>query len=258
MNVLFIGDIVGPEATAYIAARVPELRRDLSLDLVIANGENCAITGGDPWRGFGLTAALLDQLLTSGVDAITTGNHGWDGSEAAAVHRHPRVLRPANVPDQMPGKGVLTLEVDGEPVTIVNLAGEHGVIRDAQPVWPVWQATKRAGATIVDFHGESAWEKMTFATAVDGTVAAVLGTHTHEATCLLHLLPGGTAFVADVGMTAPLGSPGGFPLTHFAARYTGQDWRALPPFALSDGPMTLGAVCLTIEGNTTRAIERIA
>jgi len=257
MKVLFIGDIVGPQATAYVAARLPVLRRELALDLVIANGENCAITSGEPWTGFGLTSALLEHLLASGVDVITTGNHGWEGPDAATVHSHPRVLRPANVPDTMPGKGALTLDVAGEPVTIVNLAGERGVIREAQPVWPAWQSIERQGTVIVDFHGDSAWEKMTFATAVDGTVAAVLGTHTHEATCLLHLLPGGTAFVADVGMTAPLGSPGGFPLTHFAAKYAGQDWRALPPFALSDGPVTLGAVCLTIEGDRTVAIERI-
>ena len=257
MNVLFIGDIVGPRATAYVADRVPELRRTLEVDLVVANAENCAVTAPTPWRGFGMTNELVDLLLGNGVDVLTSGNHGWDGPEAGAVHRHPRVLRPLNVPEGTVGKGRVTLEVGGEPVTVINLAGERGVIDDALPVYRSWRAADRPGTVIVDFHGDSAWEKMIFATAVDGEAAAVLGTHTHEPTTNLHLLPGGTAFVADVGMTAPSGGPGGFPLTHFAAKYMGEDWSILPPFELAMGPVTLGAVRLRIEGGTTREVNRI-
>jgi calcineurin-like phosphoesterase len=109
----------------------------------------------------------------------------------------------------------------------------------------------------VDFHGDSAWEKMEFATAVDGRVAAVLGTHTHEPTINLHVLPRGTALVADVGMTGPSGSPGGFPLDHFAAKMKGEDSASLPPFELAAGPMTLGAVLLRIEEGKTLHIERV-
>ncbi len=257
MNALVVGDVVGPDAAAYLANRLPALRRDHDLDLVVANAENCAITAATPWQGFGMTVDLVELLLGSGVDVITSGNHGWDGPEAEAVHRHPRVLRPYNVPVEAPGKGLVSLEVGGEPVTVLNLASERGMIDEALPVHAAWRSAARRGTVIVDFHGDSAWEKMIFATAVDGEAAAVIGTHTHEPTAMLHVLPGGTAFVADVGMTGPTGQPGGFPLAHFAAKYRGADWRALPPFALARGPMTLGAVLLRIERGATREIRRI-
>ena len=120
-----------------------------------------------------------------------------------------------------------------------------------------WRMVEQRGTVVIDFHGDAAWEKMIFATAVDGEAAAVLGTHTHEATEALHILPGGTGFVTDVGMTGPTGYPGGFPLWHFAARYRGDDTRTLPPFTLATGPMALGAVLLSIEDGQTRAITRI-
>jgi calcineurin-like phosphoesterase len=110
---------------------------------------------------------------------------------------------------------------------------------------------------IVDFHGDATWEKMIFATAIDGKAAAVLGTHIHEATEALHTLRRRTEFVADVGMTGPSGHPGSFPLAHFAAAYRGDDTRSLRPFALATGPMTLGAVLLRIEDGTSRKITRI-
>jgi len=113
-NVLVIGDIVGPDAVAYLAGRLPELRLAYDLDLVVANGENCAVTAPTPWTGFGMTLDLVDLLLQSGVDVVISGDHGWDGSEADAVHRHPRVLKPHNVPEGVAGKGVVTLEFGGE------------------------------------------------------------------------------------------------------------------------------------------------
>ena len=258
MQVLFIGDIVGPEATTWVAQRVPRLRQDLGVDLVIANGENCALTAPDPSQGFGMTRELVDLLLQNGVDVITSGNHAWDGPDVDAVHREARVLRPHNFPPDVPGKGLLTLDINGEPVTVLNLWTERGRMPGALPVYPTWLAAEKPGTVIIDFHGDSAWEKMIFATAIDGNAAAVLGTHTHEATQQLHILPNGTGFVADVGMTAPTGSPGGFPLLHFAAEYRGEDPSVLPPFALATGPIALGAVWLHIEGGKTVAIKRIA
>ena len=211
MNVLMIGDIVGPDAVAYLTEHLPGLRRDYDVDLVVANAENCAITAPTPWKGFGMRVELVERLLDGGVDVMTSGNHGWDGPEAEAVHRHPRVLRPHNLPEGVMGKGILTLEVKGEPVSVLNLGSKSAVMPDALPAYESWLSAELQGTTIVDLHGDSAWEKMEFATAVDGRVAAVLGTHTHEPTLNLHLLPGGTALVVDVGMTGPSGSPGGFP-----------------------------------------------
>ena len=149
MNVLFIGDIVGPEATAWVAGRLPALRRDLTLDLVVANGENCAISAPTPWAGFGMTLALVEQLLSAGVDVVTSGNHGWDGPEADAVHRHPRVLRPLNVAEGALGTGVATVQAAGEPLTVVNLA-DAVAVEDALPAYPAWRRVRDAtGGTVV-------------------------------------------------------------------------------------------------------------
>ena len=258
MNLLMVGDIVGPEAVDYLAGRIPQLRRDREVDLVIANAENCAVSGPVPWTGFGMTVELVERLLAGGVDVITSGNHGWDGPEAEAVHAHPRVLRPLNLPHDAVGKGMLTLEAGAETVTVLNLGSRTAVMPEALPLYESFTAADPEGTVIVDLHGDSAWEKMEFATAVDGRATAVLGTHTHEPTINLHVLPGGTAFVADVGMTGPSASPGGFPLTHFAAEMRGEDPGPLPPFELSPGPTTLGAVLLRVEDGATLHIERVS
>ena len=156
------------------------------------------------------------------------------------------------------GKGIATLEIEGEPVSVLNLGSKTAVMPDALPVYQSWSAAELWGTVIVDFHGDSAWEKMEFATAVDGRVAAVLGTHTHEPTVNLHVLPGGTALVVDVGMTGPSGSPGGFPLEHFAAELKGEDPSLLQSFELATGPIALGAVWLWIEAGKTRKVERLS
>jgi calcineurin-like phosphoesterase/protein-tyrosine-phosphatase len=255
-NALMIGDIVGLGALTELVRRLPGLRRAYDVD-VVANAENSAITAPTPWEGFGMTVELVERLLEGGVDIMSSGNHGWDGPEAGAVHRHPKVLRPHNVPEGVLGKGVATLDVEGELVSVVNLGSKIAAIPDALRVYRAWPDAGLRGTVIVDFHGDSVREKMEFATAVDGRVAAVLGTHTHEPTVNLHVLPGGTALVADVGMTGPSGSPGGFPLVHFAAEFKGEDSSSLPPFGLPAGPITLGVVLPTIEAGKTREIERV-
>jgi calcineurin-like phosphoesterase len=204
-----------------------------------------------------MTVELVERLLAGGVDVITSGNHGWDGPEAEAVHSHPRVLRPLNLPEDVAGKGATTVEVGGEPVTVMNMGSRTAVMPRALPLYGSFLAADPEGTVIVDLHGDSAWEKMEFATAVDGRVVAVLGTHTHEPTSNRHVLPGGTALVVDVGMTGPTGSPGGFPLTHFAAEMRGEDTAALPSFELAAGPITLGAVLLRIEDGKTQHMERV-
>lgn len=253
-----IGDLVGPGAVDFLVERLPGLRRDYAADLVIANAENCAVSGPHPRGGFGMTAEFIGRLFDGGVDVITSGNHGWDGPEVDVVHGHPRVLRPHNSPEGTPGKGVATLEARGETVSVINLGSETAAIPGALPVYRSWLSARLRGTVIVDFHGDSAWEKMEFATAVDGEAAAVLGTHTHEPTLNLHVLPGGTALVADVGMTGPSDAPGGFPLTHFAAEMKGEDAGSLPPFELGTGPMPLGAVWLRIESGKSRTLARLS
>lgn len=275
MNVLFIGDIVGPEAVSYVAGRLPELRREHDLDLVVANAENCLVSGPQIRQGFGMSVELVDCLFEGGVDVVTSGNHAWDGPEAEAVLSLPRVLRPHNMPEGLPGTGALTLDVGGGHVTILNLMGSSAV-PEPEPVYRRWLATGASGETakvspvyggwlsaekadtvIVDFHGLSISEKQAFAFAVEGEAAAVLGTHTHEATVALHLLPGGTALVTDVGMTGKTGGVEGIDPAHWIAGLKGGDAASLPPFELADGPVTLGAVLLRIREGKTERLERV-
>lgn len=267
MEILFIGDIVGAEAARWVASRVPRLREELALDWVVANGENCVVTGPRPNDGFGLSVEVVDELLGGGVDLITGGNHTWDGPEVAQVLGYDEVLRPANV-DEQAGRGVATLKSGTEALTVVNLlsptAALPGMLApQPYPLWESWLEQRGhqdplTGSVLIDLHGESAWEKASFATAVDGDVTAVLGTHTHDPTLRGHILPGGTGYVTEVGMTGRLGfTGGGFDPAHFAAALRGEDTAELPPYSLATGPMALGAVLVTVSDRRTEAIRRV-
>lgn len=267
MKVLFVGDIVGVEAAQWVAAQVPVMREQHELDWVVINGENCVVTGPSPMDGFGLTVPIVDELLDAGVDAITGGNHSWDGPDVERVLSYPEVIRPINVDDGI-GRGMLTLRRQRQVLTVVNLLSPSAALpgmRAPAPhsIWPAWQRLVATGAlrgaVLIDLHGESAWEKASFATAVDGQVSAVLGTHTHDPTLRGHVLAGGTGYVTEVGMTGRLGfTGGGFNPVHFAALLRGEDPAALPPYELADGAMVWGAVVVTIDDNgTTRTIERV-
>lgn len=257
MRVLFIGDIVGPSAVHHVAGCLPALRHDHAVDLVIANAENCAPSGS------GMTSELVGMLFDAGVDTITGGNHSWDGAEAEAVLGHPCVLRPANVPAGLPGQGIVHLTVADEPVTILNLADADALrladaVDHATPLWSAWQAADRRGTVIVDIHAEHVIHKQIFAHAVDGAAAAVLGTHTHDPTLTLRILPGGTALVTEVGMTGPSSGVMGFDPTNFVEGFKQDTPFALPLPLPADSPIELGAVLLDIEANHTQEISRIA
>ncbi len=256
MNVLFIGDIVGREAAEWAVGCLPKLRQKHNVDLTIANAENIAVSAASPFNGFGMSVDLVEMLFACGVDVITSGNHAWDGPDVEQVHAHPRVLRPFNLPQGRPGKGLITIQVAGELVTIVNVADKNA-IPDALPLEQVWAQLDLPGAVIVDFHGESAMQKHVLACALDGKVAAVLGTHTHEPTMFLHLSPVGTALVCDVGMTGPLGGVQGISPGFFHDVFHGADPAGLPPYMLATGPLTLGAVLLRITEGKTREIHRL-
>lgn len=267
MKVLFIGDIVGAEAARWVAARLPRLRSELELDWVVVNGENCVVTGPLPQDGFGLTVGIVDELLAGGVDVITGGNHSWDGPDVDRVLCYDEVVRPANV-DETLGQGIVTLKSGSDALTVVNLLSPSAALPGMRapqphPLWPSWQhlhgSETLPGDVLIDVHGESAWEKASFATALDGQVAAVLGTHTHDPTLRGHILPGGTGYVTEVGMTGRLGfTGGGFNPAHFAAALRGEDITALPPYELATGPLALGAVVVTLDGHGgTHTVERV-
>src|ERR671935_2137041 len=199
MRVLFVGDVVGKPGRAGLAATMPDLRDRHSPQLVIANGENSA-------GGIGITERTANELFEIGVDVITTGNHVYRHREAYEfLDRSERVVRPANYPAGNPGRGATIVEAAGRRVAVLNLSGavQLQVARSpfAEADAQLARLEGNADTVIVDFHAEVTSEKVAMGWHLDGRVAACLGTHTHVPTADARVLPGGTAFISDVGMT---------------------------------------------------------
>jgi len=254
MKVLFVGDVVGAPGRRILRARLPGLKRDSGADLTIVNGENAA-------GGAGLTAATADEIFGAGADVVTTGNHVWDKREIASlIERDPRILRPANYPEGSPGAGVVVVTAADAKVAVVNLMGRvfmplvDDPFRAADRI--LADLAAKAQLTIVDFHAEATSEKMAFAWYLDGRVAAILGTHTHVATADARVLPKGTAFITDVGMTGPFDSVIGVRKEQAIERF--RTSRPIP-YETADGDVRLAAVRLELDPASGRAtsIERI-
>ena len=197
MRVLFIGDVVGGPGRRGLKAAMPELRERHRPDLTIVNGENSA-------GGMGITEKTARAIFDAGADAITTGNHVYRHREAYEfLDRAERVIRPANYPHANPGRGHLVVEAGGMRVGVINLSGGVGLEVARSPFHEVDSILERidADCTLVDFHAEVTSEKVAMGWHLDGRVAAVLGTHTHVPTADARVLPGGTAYISDVGMT---------------------------------------------------------
>jgi metallophosphoesterase (TIGR00282 family) len=185
-----------------VEERLPSLRDELDADLCIVNGENIA-------DGVGITPKLADRLLASGADAVTLGNHVWRRGEIAPyLKESDRVIRPANLSERAPGKGLTFVDArDGTTVAVINLLGSLFITPPVSPfevVEPlVEEARARTPVIVVDFHGEATSEKVAMARLLDGRVTAVIGTHTHVQTNDARVQPGGTAAITDAGMTGP-------------------------------------------------------
>jgi hypothetical protein len=197
MKVLFIGDVVGGPGRRGLAAAMPALREEHSPDLVAVNGENSA-------GGMGITEKTAADLFDAGADVITTGNHVYRHREVYEyLDRADRVIRPANYPHANPGRGHTVVEAAGRRVGVVNLSGGVGLTVSRNPFHEINAILARieADVVIVDFHAEVTSEKVAMGWHLDGQVAAVLGTHTHVPTADARVLPRGTAYISDVGMT---------------------------------------------------------
>ena len=202
MRILFIGDIVGKPGRKAITRFLREICTELSIDFTIANGENAA-------GGFGITESIAGELFSAGIDVLTTGNHVWDKKEAITyLPKENRVIRPLNYPPGTPGVGSITVRSrGGVPVGVVNIEGRVFM----RPVDCPFRAVegelealkKEAAVIIVDFHAEATSEKLAMGWFLDGRATAVVGTHTHVQTADERILPGGTAYITDVGMTGP-------------------------------------------------------
>lgn len=255
MRILFIGDIFGKPGRDIVRQAVRPLVEQRDIDFVIANVENSA-------AGFGVTGDIAETILGYGVDAMTSGNHLWDKKEVLDyVPRQMRLLRPANFPAGVPGRGsYLGRTRTGEPVGVVNVMGRIFMAPLDDPFAVVLREIEALRAKtriiIVDFHAEATSEKVAMAWHLDGRATAVFGTHTHVQTADERILPKGTAALTDVGMTGPHDSIIGVTVEAALGRFL----NGMPAkFEAATGPGRLNAVIVTADPATGRAtaIERL-
>ena len=249
MRILFIGDIVGRSGRTIVTERLPGLVRDWKLDLAIVNGENAA-------GGFGITEAIYQDLVDAGADAITLGNHAWDQKDALVfIERAPRLIRPLNYPAGTPGRGAAMVTAkNGAQALVVNAMGR--VFMD--PLDDPFAAVDRelvacplkqgADAIVVDIHAETTSEKQAMGHFLDGRASLVVGTHTHAPTADHRVLPGGTAFMSDVGMTGDYDSVIGMtkdePIGRFLRKISTSKFEA------AQGPATLSGLAVETDDKT--------
>ena len=202
MRVLFVGDIVGSPGRQIVRDRLADIVAQRQVDLVIANGENSA-------SGFGITPRLAEELLKMGIDVLTGGNHSWDRKEILEFLPHePRLLRPANFPEGNPGSGLyLGTAKNGVKFAVVNLQGRVFMAHIDDPFRKadseLAKIPAEVGFVLVDMHAETTSEKVAMGWYLDGRVSAMVGTHTHVPTADTRILPEGTAYQTDAGMTGP-------------------------------------------------------
>ena len=205
MRLLMIGDIMGRPGRRAVQMNLDDLKKEYGLSLVVANGENAS-------GGFGITREVGEELFSYGVDVLTTGNHIWNKKETFEyAEKEKRLIRPANYPPGLPGRGAVIFETkDKFKVAVINLCGRFFLqpldcpFRMADEL--IKNLRSQADAIIVDFHAEATSEKIAFGWHLAGRVAAVCGTHTHVQTADERILPGGTAYITDLGMTGPYNS----------------------------------------------------
>lgn len=256
MNILFIGDVMGTPGRRALASHLPGLRDSLKLDLVIANCENVA-------DGLGVTADTANELFGLGIDVLSNGNHAWDKQEALDYIRHePRLLRPQNYPPDTPGSGWYVAQAGRQRVGILNVLGT--VFMHPTLGCPFRAAddalAKKPGdvkVVLVDVHAEATSEKTALGWYLNGRVSAVVGTHTHIPTADEHVLPGGTAYITDVGMTGCYDSVIGLGIDNAVMRLM---HKVPAPWDTAEGKGTLCGVVIDVDEHTgkSRSIRRLA
>jgi hypothetical protein len=254
MRILFIGDIVGRAGRNILLDRMPKLIAQWKLDLVVVNGENAA-------GGFGITETIYNEIIDAGADAITLGNHAWDQREALVfIERAPRLIRPINYPPGTPGRGAAMIDCkNGAKALVINAMGRifmeplddpFAAIDRELAACPLKRA---ADAIVVDMHCEATSEKQSMGYLCDGRASLVIGTHTHAPTADHRILPAGTAFMSDVGMTGDYESVIGMnkdePVQRFQRRISQSK------FEPANGPATLSALAVETDDATGLAIK---
>ncbi len=253
MTVLAIGDIIGRPGREAVSRLLPQLRRELEIDLVVANGENSA-------GGFGLTPRIADDLFSLGIDVLTSGNHIWDQREMMTGFDHRPILRPHNYPAAAPGKGWFCFDLGQKgQVLIGNVQGQLFMPPIDSPFTAADRILREGAGTklvLMDVHAEATSEKIAMAWHLDGRASFVFGTHTHVPTADARIFPGGTAFVADLGMVGPIQSVIGMDREASLQRFlTGVPYR----FKVAEGPVQFNSVMARIDALSGKAqsVERV-
>ena len=254
MKILFIGDIVGSPGRKIVHDRLADILTQRRIDLCIANGENSA-------SGFGITPRLAEELFACGIEVITGGNHIWDRKEILEFFPHePRLLRPANFPNGCPARSLRRQDKNGVGYAVLDLQGRTFMAALDDPFRTADRELAKippdVKVIIVDMHAEATSEKQAMGWYLDGKVSAVLGTHTHVPTADEHVLPGGTAYITDVGMTGPHDSVIGMEKQGVLQRFLD----AMPArFIVAEGDVQMNTVLLDIDESTGRArsIQRL-
>lgn len=251
MNILFIGDIIGAYGRAIVKQLLPGLKQELAVDLTIANGENSA-------HGYSITEKIYTEFMEMGIDALTMGNHTWEKKElvknSAAFEK---LVRPANYPPGVPGQDHLIIDVKGVKVGIVNLLGRVFMqcldcpFQVAEKL--IAKIREKAKVIIVDMHAEATSEKCAMGYFLDGSVSAVVGTHTHVMTADERIFPRGAAFISDVGMVGAQDSIIGMDRDQILKRFTTQLPEKFEP--TEEGPGLFNAVLLKVDPQTGKALE---
>ena len=252
MRILFLGDVVGEPGRRLMEAHIPTLRRELAVDFLVVNGENAA-------HGHGITDRIAQQWFDElGVDVITTGNHAFDVKDIGTYfQKEPRLIRPANYPPGTPGNGYVKLHTPtGLEVLVINLMGRVHMPTCDDPFRCVDAilAKERADLVLVDMHTEATSEAQAMGWHLEGRVAAVVGTHTHVPTLDAKLLPGGTAYVTDIGMTGPYQGVIGMKKDASLSRFLKVKGDR---FEVAEGDLQLHGVLVVTEGRKAVSIERI-
>ncbi len=246
MRVLFIGDIVGSPGRHIVEKSLPDILNKYKIDFTIANGENSA-------GGAGMNKSSFQELAALGVDAFTMGNHTWDNRDLLNfIQNESRIIRPANYSLGLPGQGWQIFNLKGKKLAVCNIIGRVYMppaecpFNKMNEILEIIKEDEKADYIIVDFHAEATSEKMAMGWYLDGRVSAVLGTHTHIQTNDARILPKGTAYITDVGMTGPRDSVLGVDKDIILKKMLTQ----MPVrFEIARGDLQFNAVILTLEEN---------
>ena len=251
MNILAVGDLVGDAGIQELKKRLPKIKKDYKIDFSIVNAENSA-------EGMGITEKNFNDILSIGVDCITMGNHTWGKKDIFKFIDHPKLLRPNNYPEGVCGKGYNIYKCNNKKIAVINSMGRAEINIGLENPFLITnkiveEIKNDVDIIILDFHAEATAEKVAMGYFLDGKITAVFGTHTHVQTADEKILPKGTAYITDIGMTGPKNSALGMDLDVAIKRFT----TSLPErYKIATGECILNAVIFEVNDETNK-VDRI-